>query len=125
MTAEDLGLKIVDDRNWLLRRTCHGDPTRCFWVYDRPFPLCSRCTTFYPSIVVGSIAGFTLSYLVEMPSWTVLLAFVLLELPLVIDGLTQYKGWRSSNNVLRALTGMMAGIGIGWGIAHMAATIFL
>jgi len=32
--------------------------------------------------------------------------------PLIIDGITQYLGFRESNNALRFLTGLAAGIGI-------------
>jgi uncharacterized membrane protein len=36
---------------------------------------------------------------------------VLLVVPLVVDGGTQTLGWRQSNNSLRLVTGMVAGVG--------------
>jgi len=38
---------------------------------------------------------------------------VLLNLPALIDGYTQLRGWRMSNNLLRLGTGLMAGVGAG------------
>jgi len=119
MTVKHLGLKVIDDRHWLLRKACHGDPSRSFWWGGRPFPLCSRCTAFYPAIPTGLFAGALLTVLFEPASWLALVLFTLLEIPLVIDGSTQYKGWRRSNNLIRAVTGALAGAGIGGGIAFM------
>jgi len=41
-----------------------------------------------------------------------LLIAVLIILPLIIDGLSQLIGYRESNNKLRFITGLNAGIGI-------------
>ena len=38
---------------------------------------------------------------------------ILLNLPALIDGYTQFRGWRVSNNYLRLGTGLMAGVGAG------------
>jgi len=38
---------------------------------------------------------------------------IILNLPALIDGYTQMRGWRSSNNLLRLGTGLLAGIGVG------------
>jgi uncharacterized membrane protein len=119
MKVEDLGLKIIDDRPWLLKKACHGDPTRAFWLGGKPFPLCSRCITFYPFMFIGILIGPVVFSLIEVLSWQMLLAFALLEAPLILDGWSQYIGWRSSNNTLRAITGALAGIGIGAGIVYM------
>ncbi|MGA1819387.1 MAG: DUF2085 domain-containing protein [Thermoplasmatota archaeon] len=123
MTTKDLGLKVIDDRHWLYRRTCHGDPSRSFWWRGRPMPLCSRCTAFYPMVPLGLLIGIFLTFFFDPPSWLALLVFSILEGPLVIDGLSQYQGMRSSNNLIRAITGAMAGAGIGGGIAFMAVWI--
>ncbi|MBN1389099.1 MAG: DUF2085 domain-containing protein [Candidatus Thermoplasmatota archaeon] len=124
MTVNDLGGPIVDDRCRSLRIACHGDPDRCFWLRGRPLPLCSRCTTFYPSILIGLVLGIPLVITLEISALIVLISFILLQLPLVIDGFTQYNGWRRSNNVLRAVTGVLSGFGIGGGITYMMTTIF-
>lgn len=119
MKVEDIGLKFIDDRSWILRQACHGDPSRAFWIGGRPLPLCSRCVTFYPFIFFGILAGMLLFSLIQLPAWQVLIGFALLEAPLVFDGWTQYVGLRASNNGLRAITGALAGTGIGAGIVYM------
>jgi uncharacterized membrane protein len=119
MRKEDIGLKMIDDRNPLLRKACHGDPVRSFWFRGRPFPLCARCTTLYPSMLIGLSAGIPIVVLLGPTSWMVFAAFCILEAPLVLDGLTQYKGWRRSNNFLRAVTGGLAGSGIGLAVGYI------
>ena len=125
MTIDDLDLRIIDDRPWLLRKACHGDPSRTFWIRGRPLPLCSRCISFYPVIPVGGVLGWVLFSLIGLLSWQMLIIFTLLEAPLVIDGWTQYIGWRRSNNRLRSITGALAGIGIGAGVVYMLLGIVL
>ncbi|MGA1866344.1 MAG: DUF2085 domain-containing protein [Thermoplasmatota archaeon] len=124
MTVEDIGHTIIDDRGRLMRMTCHGDPSRCFWVKGRPLPLCSRCITFYPFTVIGVAIALPIAMFLHPTAWTVLVTFILLELPLVVDGYTQYLGLRSSNNALRAITGALSGIGIGGAITYMIGSIF-
>jgi uncharacterized membrane protein len=124
MKAEDLGLKIIDDRSWLLRQACHGDPVRSLWMGGRPLPLCSRCITFYPSILLGIGAGILIHFFIDLGSLLALIAFAILITPLVLDGWTQYIGLRTSNNTLRALTGALAGAGIGFGITYMMIRVF-
>lgn len=43
---------------------------------------------------------------------TVLIAITLI-IPTFLDGITQFLGYRESNNPLRFTTGVLAGIGIG------------
>jgi len=38
-----------------------------------------------------------------------ILTLFLLATPTIIDGGTQYRGWRKSNNLLRLVTGFMLG----------------
>lgn len=43
-----------------------------------------------------------------------LLSFaIMLLIPTAIDGLTQLKGYRESNNALRFFTGLLGGLGLG------------
>jgi uncharacterized membrane protein len=43
---------------------------------------------------------------------------VILQLPMVVDGYTQLKGWRTSNNILRMITGLISGFGLSVGIVE-------
>jgi len=84
--------------------SCHRRPDRSFSYRGRQFPVCARCT----GIVVGYLAyPLLLSNLVGIG----VIASLALQLPALIDGGTQYRRWRDSNNLLRALTGVLSGIG--------------
>lgn len=113
MTRMDMDLKVIDDRPYLMRRICHGIPERCFWYRGHPLPLCARCTLFYPSLIITIPIGILVAVLLSPPAFSMLLFTTLTISPLVIDGLTQYHGLRSSTNMIRAVTGALAGIGSG------------
>jgi uncharacterized membrane protein len=119
MRIEDIGLRIIDDRPYLLRKACHGDPSRSFWIRGRPLPLCSRCTAIYLSIPAGIALGLVLGFLAQPPMLIVTVIFGLLVLPGVLDGLTQYWWKKRSNNLLRAYTGLLYGAGIGLGLVYI------
>jgi uncharacterized membrane protein len=119
MRIEDLGLRIIDDRPYLIRKVCHGDPWRSFWFRGRPLPLCARCTTIYLSIPVGIALGLLMAFMVKPSMLIVTIIFILLVLPGVMDGLTQYWWKRRSNNLLRAYTGVLYGGGIGLGMVYI------
>jgi uncharacterized membrane protein len=83
---------------------CHRLPERSFHWRGRQFPVCARCTgtlvgyLTYPAFLVGAVA---------MPLWLALA----LNLPALVDGLTQATGRRESTNALRLVTGVLAGVG--------------
>jgi uncharacterized membrane protein len=80
--------------------------------------LCARCLGFYIGSLVGSPWGIAMAYL-EMSSIMVVIIFVLLSAPLAVDGMTQYLGWRESNNRLRLMTGLLSGFGSGMGAFYL------
>ncbi|HWO98877.1 MAG TPA: DUF2085 domain-containing protein [Bacillus sp. (in: firmicutes)] len=83
---------------------CHRKRERSLVIAGKQFPVCFRCM----SILMGYIAIIPLYILsIVFPLY---IAF-LLNIPMLIDGYTQLKGWRESNNLLRAVTGLMSGIG--------------
>lgn len=84
---------------------CHRKKERCIHVNGTPFPLCARCM----SILLGYLI-FPFLFFLPLGK-EVLLAGILLNIPMVLDGWTQKKGWRESHNVLRVITGLLAGIG--------------
>ena len=114
MTEEDLGSRIIDDRSQLLKKMCHGKPERCLWIKGSPFPLCVRCMGFYATLIAGILIGPLALFFYFPPSRIVLIIFSLTIGPLAIDGWTQYLGWRRSNNTLRLITGLLAGLGAGF-----------
>lgn len=82
---------------------CHHRPDRSFFWRGKPFPVCARCTGLYAGYAAGAVLFWWL------PAD---LRWGLLALPLAVDGYTQYRGWRTSTNTLRFLTGFPAGIGV-------------
>ncbi len=114
MTEEDIGSRIIDDRSQLLKKMCHGKPERCMWIKGSPFPLCTRCMGFYLTLIVGLLLGPVALLLITPSSRIVLIIFSISIIPLAVDGWTQYLGWRRSNNTLRLITGLLAGLGAGY-----------
>lgn len=69
-------------------------------------PLCARCL----GIVIGLPIGiFTATLDICQWRWNGIMFLI----PLLIDGGTQEAGYRDSNNVMRAVTGILGGIGMG------------
>lgn len=53
----------------------------------------------------------------------ILIAFIIIT-PLIVDGLTQYLEHRESNNLLRFITGLSAGVGFAFLFLFVKITIF-
>ena len=88
---------------------CHRIPERSFFIKNHQFPVCSRCTGYYISI----FAYFVFAYFYSIPySLNSFLIGILLNIPTGIDGLTQFLGYRESNNTLRLITGLLGGLGL-------------
>ncbi|MDY9924322.1 DUF2085 domain-containing protein [Methanobacterium sp.] len=87
---------------------CHRIPERTFHVKGRYFPVCSRCTGLY----IGAFLYLIYVYFnyVNYSRLLILIA-ILITIPTILDGLTQFIGSRESNNSLRFGTGLIGGIG--------------
>lgn len=84
---------------------CHSLPDRTIYFKSKPLPLCSRCT--------GTLVGvFTLTIFHLEIINTSLVVILVLGLPALLDGITQFVGWRESNNKLRLITGFLLGMSI-------------
>ena len=106
---------------------CHRLPERTFKIRNHYFPVCSRCTGIY----IGAFSYYIFVYFVyvqyniavilaalenlrfSVPQTLLCLMAILMIIPTFLDGLTQFFGFRESNNTLRFLTGLIAGIGLG------------
>ncbi len=89
---------------------CHRLPKRTFKIRNHYFPVCSRCTGIY----IGAFSYYIFVYFVYIQyNFALILMVVLMILPAFSDGLTQFFGFRESNNTLRFSTGLIAGIGLG------------
>ena len=69
--------------------------------------LCARCFSFYTAFCV------TVSISILIRGHRYWRVGLLLTLPLLLDGLTQLLGLRTSTNHIRIITGILAGIGLG------------
>ena len=92
---------------------CHQMPERSFFIKEYQFPLCARCT----GVVIGEILA--------IPIWLVfpigIIPAIVLGMPLVIDGIAQYRFMILSTNPRRLITGILAG----WGLISIYIHIFL
>lgn len=83
---------------------CHRMKSRSLTIKGHTLPLCARCT----GILLGYLF-FPLLFVFELnfPLWL----GIVLNLPMVLDGWTQKKKLRLSNNPLRVTTGIVSGLG--------------
>ena len=88
---------------------CHKRKERSLVIGGRQFPMCYRCMT----ILLGYLAVVPLLLLATDVSFFKMVLFgILLNIPMVVDGYSQLRGWRVSNNFLRSITGLISGIGM-------------
>ncbi len=96
--------------NSAVSKICHQYPSRCFYVFGSNMGLCSRCFSVYSTLLLCSICF--LFYDTRL-SWKQrsIIALALI-IPLIVDGTTQLYNLRASNNYLRLVTGILAGLSI-------------
>jgi len=87
-------------------RLCHQKLERSFIVNGNQMPFCSRCI----GIFAGSTLGIGLMLFFRLPLDEKFLFFILIGIaPLAVDGIGQLFGLWESTNVIRVLTGLLAG----------------
>lgn len=84
---------------------CHQRPDRSFFIRGKQFPLCARCT----GILIGYFLGIFTAICTGCSNYCF---YLILLLPMVIDGVLQLKFKKESNNIRRVITGILGGIGI-------------
>jgi uncharacterized membrane protein len=83
---------------------CHRMKSRSLTIKGYTLPLCARCT--------GILTGYLFFPVLLVVGWNFPLWMgILLNFPMVIDGWTQKKKYRISNNSLRFTTGIISGFG--------------
>lgn len=88
---------------------CHRKKERSLIIFGKQFPICVRCMF----ILIGYFFIIPLMLLPEYLSFkTGILFGLLFVIPMLLDGFTQQKGLRKSNNFLRGITGLISGIGM-------------
>jgi uncharacterized membrane protein len=94
-----------------LHLICAQIPSHSFFILGHQLGLCQRNLSIYGSMFLGSLI-FVLSKkrLPGLPWWL----WILLILPMAVDGTTQLFGWRESTMELRVLTGTIFGLANIW-----------
>ena len=94
-----------------LHMVCAQVPSHSFYIFGHQLGMCARNFSIYTSMFIGSLI-FVLSKkrIPGIPWWI----WVLMILPLALDGTTQMFGLRESTWELRVLTGTLFGLGNVW-----------
>ena len=87
---------------------CHQLADRCYVLWGRPLAVCGRCLGIYLGFAAG-LAAYPLVRRFDRSALPSARLFILLSLPLAVDGLAGFFGiWRSPIAV-RAATGLVWG----------------
>lgn len=92
--------------------TCHQMPSRSYFIFGHQMAYCERNTAIYFSMAFAGLAyaRFRHRGLRRLPwHW-----YLLLILPMAVDGFTQLFGWRESTWLLRGITGTLFGAATVW-----------
>jgi len=94
-----------------LHMVCAQIPSHSFYIFGHQLGMCERNFSIYASMFIGSLI-FVLSKkrIPGIPWWI----WILMILPMAIDGTTQMFGLRESTWELRVLTGTLFGLGNVW-----------
>ena len=87
-------------------RLCHQKADRSFSINGNEMPFCTRCTTIWLGLAIG--LGFMIFYKINLDEKFIILIFIGL-FPIGIDGFGQLFGLWESNNIIRAITGVLTG----------------
>jgi len=107
-----LGLDVMAKPMFFALHTiCAQIPSHSFYMLGHQLGMCVRNLFIYGSMFLGGLV-FVLSKkrLPGIPWW----AWVLMILPMALDGTTQLLGWRESTWELRMITGTLFGLGSVW-----------
>ncbi len=94
-----------------LHLVCAQIPSHSFYIFGHQLGMCARNFSIYTSMFIGSLI-FVLSKkrIPGIPWWV----WVLMILPMAIDGTTQMFGLRESTWQLRVITGTLFGLANVW-----------
>jgi len=96
---------------YALHYVCAQVPSHSFYIFGHQLGLCARNFSIYTSMFLGSLVFvLTKKRLPGIPWWL----WVLMCLPIALDGFTQMFGLRESDWVLRVITGTIFGLGNVW-----------
>lgn len=96
---------------------CHRRKDRSIVVNGKVFPICARCMM----MLIGYVFIIPLLFFSLPISF---LAGVLLNVPMLLDGITQAMKKRESNNKLRMITGLLSGLGQSMIIVSVSSLLY-
>jgi len=82
---------------------CHQHASRSYFLNGNQMPVCARCTGIFVSMSV--FAMLFVFFRVKMPFWRI----IALIMPLALDGVVQLMSSYESSNIMRLITGILAG----------------
>jgi uncharacterized membrane protein len=103
--------------SWLIHTyhgVCDQIPSHSYYLFGHQVCLCERCLAIYTTLFLGSLMMAIIPRLrshIRPLDWKL---WLLLILPMALDGGTQLLGWRESNVILRTITGFLFGLGAAW-----------
>jgi uncharacterized membrane protein len=99
-----VGQIVINLRRLIDIVPCHRMKSRSLTIRGYTMPICARCM----GILLGYLF-FPFSFVFELyfPLWL----GIVLNFPMVLDGWTQKRKFRMSNNALRLSTGIVSGLG--------------
>ena len=106
------GLDVISKQIFFaLHMVCAQIPSHSFYIFGHQLGMCARNFSIYASMFIGSLI-FVLSNkrIPGIPWWI----WILMILPMALDGTTQMFGLRESTWELRVLTGTLFGLGNVW-----------
>ncbi len=90
---------------------CHQLPQRSFFLFGYQMAFCQRCTAIYGSVLLGGMLFPLVRRWLKPLPWKL---YLLLNIPIAVDGITQLLGLRESNAFWRVLTGSLFGLSSVW-----------
>lgn len=103
----DAGRALFDLYSYI----CAQTPAHSFYPWGYQAAIDQRLTALYGAVAVSGLLYYRFGSIRRPLSWR---AYLLLSLPIALDGFTQLFGWRHSIWELRILTGAVFGVATVW-----------
>jgi len=103
--------------SWLIHSyhgVCDQVPSHSYYLLGHQVCLCERCLAIYSTMLLAGVLLAVLPHLrrsLRPLDWRL---WLLLILPMALDGGTQLLGWHESDVFLRTLTGFLFGLSSAW-----------
>jgi len=88
-------------------RLCHQIAERSFFINGNQMSFCARCTAIWLGLAIG--LGLMVFYKIQLDE-KFLFAIIIGIVPIGIDGVGQLLGFWESTNIIRLITGLLAGV---------------